>query len=180
MKLYVMTGQIQTGKTTWLKGFLKEAANADVRIDGLITPAIFENGEKTGIEARLLPQDENFLLAKKRYFDGGEGGSHNFKQQVFDGKKKLGYDFSDNAMQRINKHFATCFGAHNFLVDEIGPLEMMQGKGYVEAMRLLDERAADNAIAVIRPSLLDAARKRWGEFETLTPESSIEQLLERL
>ena len=178
MKLYVMTGQIQTGKTTWLKAFLNKASDENMRIDGLITPAIFENGQKTGIEAYLLPEKEKFLLAKKRFIDSEI--AHKNDQAVCEKDKKLGYEFSGQSIERINAHLHYCVGAQNLVIDEIGPLEMMQGKGYTEALKLLDESAVTNAIVVIRPSLLNAAAKRWGEFEILTPKSSIDDLMIQL
>lgn len=199
MKLYVMTGQIQTGKTTWLKAFLKSAEQNNIRFDGLITPAIFDNGNKTGIEALLLPQKERFLLAQKRSDGNDKQGSFPNSAQSSaatshqgestqlsqtsksscqpDKEKKLGYDFDDKIMQKINMHLKTCKNAANFIVDEIGPLELVQNKGYIEALNILDAQSVNNALVVIRPSLLDIAQKRWGNFKTLTPDDNIQETL---
>ena len=228
MNLYILTGQIQTGKTTWLKAMLQKAKECNIKMHGVLTPAIFEDGIKTGIEACLLPSEKRFLLAKKIYAEcsasaGEEDGESNHEASasagekgresgsrvdtgagekygttnsktsarlsadagekcntIMDGKKKLGYNFDNEAIKHINAHLHNCEGVKNLVIDEIGPLEMLQGKGYVQAMELLDKKAVQNAICVVRPSLLDEAKKRWGQFETLTTKSDIEQFLKQL
>jgi hypothetical protein len=46
-------------------------------------------------------------------------------------------------------------------VDEIGPLEMTRGEGWVNALYALDSRQYRQALLVMRPKLLAMAQARW-------------------
>ena len=65
MNIYVITGAIQTGKTTWIARMLEQAAQRGQQVSGVLAPAVFEDGVKTGIDALLLPSGECFELARK-------------------------------------------------------------------------------------------------------------------
>lgn len=164
-----MTGVFQTGKTTWINTMLPQAFEQGVDVQGVYTPAIFEGDTKTGIAATLLPSMEHFCLATKRPFEDCDME-----------KGKLGWIFDEQRIEQINAHLATCTDAQLLIIDELGPMEMLRNEGYTEGLALLDNRQVQNALLVVRPSLLDAARERWGEFETLTPESSIDEFLSSL
>ena len=157
MKLFVMTGVFGAGKTTWIKQMLPVARELGIQVAGVVTPAVFEGHEKTAIDAMLLPSGERFLFAPKA-------------QGHVDGVKRLGWDFKPEAIERINGHLATCASCDLFVVDELGPLEILRGEGYTEALALLDSGCVANALVVIRPALLDAARERWGDFDELAPD----------
>ena len=64
MNIYVITGAIQTGKTTWIARMLEQAAQRGQQVSGVLAPAVFEDGVKTGIDALLLPSGECFELAR--------------------------------------------------------------------------------------------------------------------
>lgn len=173
MNLYIMTGPIQTGKTSWVRRMLAAAADRDINVRGVWTPAVFEDGVKTGIMAQLLPSKEEFLLAKKRQFSGDERP---------DGRMKLGWDFDQTAMERINAHFSS-LGADLgdlFLVDEFGALEFYQGKGYVEGMRIMDEGSPKNVLLVLRPDLVQCAQERWGKGHVMGIDASVDDFLDAL
>lgn len=168
MKLFVMTGGFGSGKTTWISRMLERAAQRQLGLAGVYTPAVFEEGEKVAIDAVLLPSGQRFEFAPK------------LKGVQADGLKRLGWDFQDSAMARINAHLRTCVGCDLFVVDELGPLELLRGQGYVQALELLDAQAVSSALVVVRPALLDEVRARWGSFEAMTPESSVSAFLDTL
>lgn len=176
MNLYVMTGPIQTGKTTWTISMLKAAHERGLHLTGVVSPAIFE-GElgKTGIDSVLLPSGERFTFAKKRQWSPADADRP-------DGRKRLGWDFRPEAFDRINAHFAEC--AHNagdlFVVDEFGALEFYQDKGFTEGLKIMDEGLPKNAYLILRPDLLEPARERWGNYTTLNIDSDIDAFLDSL
>jgi len=54
------------------------------------------------------------------------------------------------------------------VVDELGPLEFLMGKGWQVAFELLDQRNYRLALVTVRESLRQAARQRWQvDHETL-------------
>ena len=152
---------------------LPKAAQRKIRVTGVWSPAIFENDEKTGIMAQLLPSGEEFQLAEKRVFEPGKRP---------DGRRKLGWDFSDAAMERVNVHFAALGGdlGDLFLVDEFGVLEFYQDKGYMRGMEIMDAGLPEKVLLVLRPDLVEPAQERWGKAEVLGTDASIEEFLDGL
>lgn len=177
MNLFVITGPIQTGKTTWTGKMLQRAQERDLRVTGVWSPAVFVDGQKTGIESELLPTRERFTFATKR---GSWEPGHVPAQ--FDRRKKLGWDFKDEAMERINAHMAAVRDdlGDLFVVDEFGALEFYQGTGFTVGLSIMDNAEPKNAFLVLRPDLLEPARERWGEFQTLGIDSDIEAFLDYL
>jgi nucleoside-triphosphatase THEP1 len=156
--LYLLTGNIGCGKTTWLKDLLSSARSKGITVNGIITPAVFENGEKTGIDCMLLPDCRTIPFGKR--FDLING-----KDDTFDAKIQQRWIFNNSAMKEINAHLAHITADHPseklFMVDEIGSLECKKGQGFTEALRILEKGHYNDAIVVIRPTLLDAAQKRF-------------------
>ena len=189
MKLHIMTGPFMTGKTTWIERLLlacglpiashnpalvgippaaPNPAHPLPHVAGVYTPAVFAGDEKTAIDATLLPSCERFLFAPRRLVHDGQGLHF------------AGWDFQSSALQRINAHLASCADCELLVVDELGPLEFMRGQGYTEALRLLDAATVPHALVVIRPDLLPQAQARWGAFEQLGPDASVEGFLKEL
>ena len=179
MNLYVMTGPIQTGKTTWTGKMIAAAQARGLRITGVRSPAVFEGGTKTGITSELLPSGEQFPLATWRTdFEGLD------REALKDpgAKPKLGWKFSDAAMARINQHLLECRAdlGDLFIVDEFGFLEFYRNEGYTEGLKIMDEALPKNAYLILRPDLLEPARQRWGSFTTLHTDASIDEFLDGL
>ena len=183
-----MTGGFMTGKTTWIERMLLSAglpvksANpqladahaapgaCDLDLRGVYTPAVFENGRKAGIDAVLLPGAERFGFARRKTgFDGDERSAHTASSTSRTQRPQIGWDFSADALARADVYLGGCAGCDLLVIDELGPLELVRGEGFVRGMRLLDERAVGAALVVVRPALLPAAEERWGAFERVTP-----------
>lgn len=213
MKIFVITGAIQTGKTTWIGRMLERAAERGLAVSGVLAPAVFENGSKTGIDALLLPGGERFELGRKsaafaqlaaehgvQQSAAASSSEHGAQQAAEHGAQRgaaantgesavaaqrvrLAWGMNESALERINAHFCSLrqegFG-QLMVVDEFGPLEFSGNQGYTEGMAIMDAGLPANALLVLRPSLLDAARERWGEYELLGVESNIEEFLNKL
>ncbi len=157
--LYILSDVVQAGKTTWLVSLVEACRYRGISPDGVISPAIFDEaaGEKTGISCRLLPQDEVITLGIRR--DLVKPGDVDFPATP------LRWVFSRCAMGRVNEHLARttvqCPSRGLFLVDELGWLEMLDGGGFFEALRVLDRRCYRDALVVVRPELVDRAVARW-------------------
>lgn len=166
--LFILTGDVRAGKTTWLAARVRELEAADVPVRGVLAPGVWRAGEKVGIENVLLPSRERVLLAKpvKR-------GLSPFG---------LGWDFDEAALRRVNAHLAELraearHGRSGLLaVDEVGPLELRRGAGLTEALALLEAGPAPawpHALVVVRWSLAEEVAERlrgaWGSVELLGP-----------
>ena len=167
--LFILTGDIRTGKTTWLEARVRELEAAGVPVCGVLAPSVWRGGEKVGIENVLLPSRERVLLARP----AGDGCSTG-----------LGWDFDEAPLARVNAHLIGLAAAagkrdahHGLLViDEIGPLELRRGDGLTAALELLDAGPAPawpHALAVVRAALAEEVAERmrptWGSVEPIRP-----------
>ena len=71
--LYILTGEIQTGKTRWLQGLIDELTQEGVPLEGVLAPGVWRpnpakpNGfEKLGIDNVMLPGGETVAFARRR------------------------------------------------------------------------------------------------------------------
>ena len=166
--LFILTGDIRTGKTTWLEARVRELEAAGVPVRGVLAPGVWRGGEKIGIQNVLLPSRERVLLATP----AGDGCSTG-----------LGWDFDAEALARVNAHLIELAATSGdmqsglLVIDEVGPLELRRGGGLTAALALLDagpKPAWPHALVVVRPALVEDARTRfaqsWNSAELLSPD----------
>ena len=168
--LFILTGDIRSGKTTWLEAGVRELEAAGVPVRGVLAPGVWRDGKKVGIENVLLPSHERVLLATP----AEEGCSTG-----------LGWDFDANALARVNAHLTELAATSGdmrpglLVIDEIGPLELRRGEGLTAALELLDAGptpAWPHVLVVVRATLAEDARTRfaqsWRSVELLSPDES--------
>ena len=194
--LFVLTGEIQTGKTRWLQRLVDGLSAAGAPVRGVVAPgdwARFGTGfEKLGIDNVLLPSGEVVHLARRRDLAEASGLGA-CRQSEGAG---LGWAMSDAALSRIDAHFDQLmqseaslasaaeggFASKPFrrpgltVVDELGRLELLRGQGLVHALELLERgpsAAWPHAIAVVRRDLVPTAHERlagaWSDIAVIGP-----------
>lgn len=202
--LLILTGQIRTGKTTWLRARVGALEAAGVACYGVTAPGVWDDrGRKVAIDNELLPGQGRVRLA--RAADPAEAGG-------------MAWDFDAAALARVNAHLAGLRGdgphesgqrgggpagdvpredsPHKdasparaarpglLVVDELGPLELRRGAGLTEALALLAEGptpAWPHALVVVRAGLAEEAAAllgpAWGEVRELRPDEAGTELL---
>ncbi|MCL1847915.1 MAG: hypothetical protein FWF91_08165 [Coriobacteriia bacterium] len=207
--LFILTGEIQAGKTRWLMRLADEIAGLGVICHGLLTPGVWRTSEpegglgsepggksggepgcepggeghryeKLGIEALLLPDGRRFSFAKRQDLVEQDGTDRADWQSSQAG---LGWVIPDEAIHAVNRHFdelATSIsgkGVALLVVDELGILELLKGKGLTSAVQLLDSGGRElyqHALIIVRKDLLSVAVERfseaWGEVSVITPD----------
>lgn len=168
--LFILTGDIRTGKTTWLEARVRELVAMGVPVSGVLAPGVWHDDEKVGIENVLLPSHERVLLATP----AGDGCSTG-----------LGWEFNAEALARVNAHLAELATASDeaqpglLVIDEVGPLELRRGGGLTAAFELLDAGptpAWPHALVVVRATLAKEVATRlqpvWGRCAPILPEES--------
>ena len=177
--LFILTGDIRSGKTTWLEARVRELEAAGDPVYGVLAPGVWRDGEKMGIQNVLLPSHERVLLATPAE-DGCSTG--------------LGWDFDANALARVNAHLTELAATSGdmrpglLVIDETGPLELRRGEGLTAALELLDAGptpAWPHALVVVRSALAEevAARLKpvWEQCAHVFPDKSgVERLREVL
>lgn len=175
--LYILTGEIQTGKTRWLQGLIDELAQEGVPLEGVLAPGVWEsnpakpNGfEKLGIDNVMLPGGETVAFARRR--DLAPDDASKMELQGMPADMKLAWAFSDEAVERVNAHFmALAAGGAParpglLVVDELGRLELERGGlGLTEAVDLVARGPRPgwpHALIVVRDWLVPRARMVFG------------------
>lgn len=140
MEIIIITGAVNSGKTTLLRDFFEKEKSQGNFPTGIIAPGIFENGIKTGFEVIDLSSGESKILAstEKDKFSGFQAGKFFFSSEAFEFAKKALLNF---------EHKVIVF------LDEVGPLEL-EGKGYADCLKVLLESDIQKLYLVIRSSVL--------------------------
>lgn len=193
--LFLLTGDVQIGKTRWMQALVKELSNRGVTPFGVLAPGTWvehrndESGsvryEKTGIDNLLLPQRELVPFARRSDLAHSEG---RFDAESQAARAHLAWAIDDSAIMRVNEHFANLgseatlgeTGRVILVVDEFGQLELCRNQGLTQAVSLVDRGATPqvpHAIVIVRRQLLETARKRfadapWGGIRAISPNES--------
>ena len=186
--LFLLTGDVQIGKTRWLENLCASLQAAGTCVAGVVAPGQWvlrpegqpggKHGfdgagrfEKLGIDNVLLPQGKRIEFARRRDLAAKSKAFTEGKQAK---AAKLGWAISDTAIAQVNAHFAmlakqtaneTELAPHAMLVvDELGHLELLHSCGLTNALAILDAGPTPqfpHAIAMVRETLLDEARRRF-------------------
>ena len=196
--LFLLTGDVQIGKTRWLERLASEFSAEGCVVAGVVAPGVWraagEGGfEKLGIDNVLLPDGERVAFARRRDLARAEGSLDPESQSE---AAQLAWHISDDALARVNAHFGCiaegmCGGAEEgkarpglLVVDELGRLELERGCGLVAATELLARGATarfPHALAVVRDWLLPRAFERfgaaWGGARAISPDDEARGLV---
>lgn len=179
--LFILTGDIQTGKTRFLEDLLAKLTRENINCYGVLAPGVWvDHGghaacryEKIGIDNLMLPQGERIAFAKRRDLKQA-----NIEDKVSTGQSdeaQLAWAIDDNAIEKVNKHFDTIAqqldsdsstpGKGLLLIDEFGRLELLHEKGLTSAVTLLDQGPTalwTHAVLIVRDYLCDLSVERFG------------------
>ena len=196
--LYILTGEIQTGKTRWLQELIDKLQEKGVPLEGVLAPGVWRpnpakpNGfEKLGIDNVMLPGGEAVPFARRRDLVRDEASKMELQGMPAD--MKLAWAFSDEAVERVNAHFAELAAGEPparpglLVVDELGRLELERGGlGLTEAVDLVARGPRPgwpHALIVVRDWLVPRARMVFGpawnnEIREVGPtQKAVEELL---
>ncbi len=145
----LLTGQRQVGKTTVCKQVAELARGLDYDPAGVLALALFdEDGLPVAYHALMVSDGEQRLLARANGNLGGpRTGRYSFDADVFSwviGKLR-------RAISR---------GCDLLIVDEIGPLELEQGRGLAPLLTDLSTGRLPSLLLVVRPELTAQLHER--------------------
>ena len=148
--LHIITGDRGAGKSTFCHHLVELAGPAEWQLGGLLSPAVVEGGQKTGIAAVDLRRGEQRLLAVRR--EGDQSAT------AFQTNR---WRFDAEVMAWGNNVLRKAVPCDLLVVDELGPLELERGEGWLAGLAALDSGRYGAGVVVIRPELLTVARQRW-------------------
>jgi len=144
IRVVVVTGPSDGGKTNTVTGLSSRLQNDGVRVFGFVQPGVYEEEQKVGFRLRDVATGEEAVLATRGTRREGRYGTY---FQFFD----EGFELGRKALQRVKP-------GSLLVIDELGPVEL-RGEGHMPAVR--DALAVPDligAVIVVRrhlvPSLL--------------------------
>jgi hypothetical protein len=135
--LFILSGDREIGKTTFLKRLLQEPALQGQDIAGVVSPAVFRGQQKVGIDL-LDPRTR----VQKRLAD--------LRSTLETASVTQHWNFLPEAMDWGNQ-----------LLAAVGPLELEMGQGWQQGISAVSSGRYRLCLLVIRPSLLEAALSLW-------------------
>ncbi len=150
--LVLITGVSEAGKTTWCRALIERALARGLRPRGLISPAVFDSGSKIAIDLVDITSGERKRLAERRPAD---------QSPAVHGKRTHNWLFSDPVLAWGNAVLLNLPPTDLLIIDELGPLELLENDGLTSGLKLIAEGQYRLACVVVRPSLLAAALERW-------------------
>ncbi len=160
-ELILVTGIRGAGKTRWCMDLIDHARAFDLKLCGLISPAVFEAGKKVGIDLLDLHSGERRRLAYRTGHVGSDLRTTDWQMVA----ETL--EWGNVILENINS-------CDLFILDEVGPLEFEYGIGLIAGLDIIDSRKRFPSIVVVRPSLLALADKRWPWAQVLDVSVKVE------
>lgn len=156
-RLHIITGDRGAGKSTFCQHLVELAGAAGWQPGGLLSPAVVAGGQKTGIAAVDLRSGERRLLAVRRESDQSTAELQTNR-----------WRFDPAVMAWGNEVLQTAVPCDLLVVDELGPLELERGEGWLAGLAALDSGRYRAGVVVIRPELLAIARQSWPDAMVLS------------
>lgn len=157
LRLRLVTGERDAGKTRWCERAIASVRAAGHEVRGLLSPGVFEAGQKVAIRVRDLRSGEERILATRR-------------PRTREGSTRL-WEFDQEVLTWADSRLREVGRCHTLVVDELGPMELRENRGWTSVWSVLSERAFEQVILTVRPALLPALQARikpLGDFETET------------
>ena len=154
-KITVITGERGAGKSRYCLALLECCEEKGLSVGGFISPAVYTDGIKAAFHTMDVRTREQRLCGTRTAPDRGTVGC---------------WQMDASVLEWGNELLQSSIPCDVLFVDELGPLEFEKGKGYTEALSVLENGGYSRAYVVIRPGCLDAFRQIMPEFDVITVE----------
>ena len=176
--IYVVTGDKGSGKSTVCAWVARAAAENGLVVAGVLTERA-DDGDP-GAQRRVV----DLRSGESRPF-----GSQN-RERIGDRRRATmpvdtdrtaaidpltpGWDFDAEVFSWVDAVLSRATPCDLLVVDELGPLELLGGRGWVSALEVLRSRDYGVALVVCRPKLLDVLKEQLDPVPTTLFEVTLE------
>ncbi len=142
-RIFVLTGPVHAGKTTFLRDFLQDAGNQGLRSNGILSLAAFRGEDRIGYDAHDLKSGDLWPLLRT---DADPGGI------------RVGpFGMIPEGLERAQDAILDTGGSDLTVIDEMGPLELT-GQGFRPTLQVLIEKLQPTLV-VVRSELVSRFQK---------------------
>jgi iron complex transport system ATP-binding protein len=153
-QLLLLTGLKGFGKTSWCQKLRQLAEKEAISVSGIISPGTYSVGRKTGIEIVDISSGAKRILAT---LNPGKAQGLSTPRWKFDAE----------SVMWANKVLDESPNSDLLIIDELGPLELLRGEGFLAGLEKIDTNHFRVAVVVIRSSLLPKALQRWPHAQVI-------------
>lgn len=149
-KVYIVTGKIESGKTTFIRDLVKKLQSEKISVSGVYSTRILENGITTGYNVVTIStgQTEKFLSLTGESDQERIGKFYIFQDGLETGKSEI--------LQ---------YKSQLIVIDETGKLEL-EGKGWADSLKQLINIPNVNLLLSVREEVVYEVTMKFG----FTPE----------
>ncbi len=151
-KIIVITGEKGSGKTILCEWCTKEFQSRKFDVTGLLSVTDVAGDSRTKIDVKDIHSGEIRVLAEKL---------NSFDYSSMTPRWK----FETQTLEWGNEKLNACVPCDLLIIDELGLMEFIHDKGWMNAFPILLGRKYRLALVVIRPQLLANAYEKLGEFQ---------------
>ena len=146
--IFVITGGVHEGKTTFLTELLERLSEEKLKIAGFLCPGFFKDGARSGFNLLNTADGNQLPLAtieeKQGWF---KFHRFNFNPEAF----QVGETWIREALS---------LQPDLLVIDEVGPMEL-QGKGWWDTLKIIEKRCDIAQIWVVREQLIQDVKDLW-------------------
>ncbi len=151
--ILLIKGPRDSGKTSVCERIIKEFQKTRVKITGIISKGLYQEGKKIAIEAINLDDYSKKILAC--YSPGWDRLN-----------PQREWEFLEEALVWGNEMLGRAVPTEILIIDELGYLELEMNRGWSSAFKALDSFKYRAAIVSIRPGLVSRFNYRY-PFSTI-------------
>jgi nucleoside-triphosphatase THEP1 len=171
-QLIIVSGWRGSGKTTLCRQVIAAAEERGWQTAGVLSPAEFKGDMKSAILIEDITTGERRQMAYwPMALEGQRPEEVCTEEDPYDPDWKPHWIFNKEEMAWGEEILSVVEACDLLVIDEMGPFELVQGKGWVSGLRLLDAGEYRLAMVVIRPELIEQATQRWPQARVVRLES---------
>ncbi len=160
-RLVVLSGGSGCGKTTLCNRVVALARARDLVVAGVLTPSRFAGGYKAGLDVEDIQTGQRHPLAEAR--TGPRRGIIDSSA----GPATGGWRFHAEGLAWGTTVLRRASPCDVLVIDELGPLELIRGQGWVIGMDLLRTGCYRLGLATVRPALLPRFQEQLASVEPI-------------
>lgn len=172
--IWIVTGERGAGKTTFCRDVVDRARGWGLDVAGVLSVPRFnpDEDEQAGIDL----QDPRFG-ARRPLARRGSTEPSSIPVHVSRSPRTStgGWAFNDDALVWGDLLLQAAVPCDLLIIDELGPLEFERESGWISGIRALDSQQYGSALAVVRPSFLDEAQRRWPDASIVRLNRDVQQ-----